>query len=468
MIRRVLGSLLTGRIHSQAREVPKRRLPPVATILAGTLGGQGAIILVSPLLSRLYSPADFGALATITAIASVLGSVSTLGWESAVPLPKSDRLAGALVLLAFCSGVVISVLLAIVCLAFGEEFAAILHVELLDSAWWLLPITTLSIAVYFAMSSWFVRRSAFGVLARRNGVQGIIQATWSVGLGLAGVAPLGLASSLAAGRSAGLVGLGLGGLASAWGQPRGLFLRLIVVGRRYKRFPMVVTWARLVNGIGLQLPVLLVGALYGSVALGLLALTLRVLASPVGMVADATSQYFESTFASRLRSGAGGLSRMIVKVSARLALVGVVPTLAVAVAGPQIYEFVFGAQWGIAGDFASIVVVGYLAQLIVSPISKTLNLLQRQGTQLTWDIARAIAVGGSILIPASLGMSIEFTLVALTATQVTAYTALLALSLLASRRQDEAVVSMRDLDPGDQGQEAASWQGREAVSDRNQ
>jgi O-antigen/teichoic acid export membrane protein len=281
------------------------------------------------------------------------------------------------------------------------------------------------------------------VLARRNAVQGIFQAAWSVGLGVAGAAPLGLASSLAAGRAAGMVGLGFGGLTSTWGQPRSLWLRIRIVWRRYKRFPLVVAWARLVNGIGLQLPVLLVGALYGSVALGLLALTLRVLASPVGMVADATSQYFESTFASRLRNQEGGLFRMVVTLSIRLALVGAIPTLAIAVFGRQLYEFVFGAQWGIAGDFASIVVVGYFVQLIVSPTSKALNLLQRQGAQLSWDIARAIAVGGSIVLPASLGMSIEVTLVTLTAAQVASYAALLLLVLMASRRQDAASTSLR-------------------------
>ncbi|MBE7163400.1 MAG: oligosaccharide flippase family protein, partial [Williamsia herbipolensis] len=72
---------------------------PILTILVGTGLGQGLVIAVSPILTRMYGPADFGALAIVTAIASVLGAGATLGVDRAVIVSRGSRATTALVVL---------------------------------------------------------------------------------------------------------------------------------------------------------------------------------------------------------------------------------------------------------------------------------------------------------------------------------------------------------------------------------
>src|SRR5690606_9508647 len=79
--------------------------------------------------------------------------------------------------------------------------------------------------------------------------------------------------------------------------------------RRYVKFPLLTTWSRTLNSAGLQLPIVILSAMYGAAAIGFLALTMRVLASPVNIVADAVGQYFEGSFAATLRARDGSIGR---------------------------------------------------------------------------------------------------------------------------------------------------------------
>jgi len=50
----------------------------VGTLLLGSLAAQALAILMLPVLSRLYSPTDFGLLGTYLAIVGALGTLSLL------------------------------------------------------------------------------------------------------------------------------------------------------------------------------------------------------------------------------------------------------------------------------------------------------------------------------------------------------------------------------------------------------
>lgn len=406
----------------------------VSRILTGTLIGQGTLLAVSPLLTRLYDVSDFGALAAFTALATVAGGIVSLSWERAIVIPCAELSARALAILTLASTAVMSALLTVLMWFGGPWLDTLLQTAGIFSAyWWLLPLTTMAMGTYSALSSTLIRDAAYGRLAVRNGIQGTSQALSSVVLGLLAVGPLGLLSSILVGRVASSVGMaGSRGERREWPSP----LRVRVVARRYRRFPLVVTWSRVLNILGLQLPPLIVIAMYGSIEAGLYALTIRVLATPIGMVVDAVSQYFEGTFATRRRERSGRLSTLLLRISTRLLAVAVVPAIVVAVFGPVLFGFVFGAEWAVAGQYAQITVLFYLAQFAVAPISRALLVLERQYLQLAWDVSRTVLICAAVLLPGLCGLGLAAALIVLTIVQVAMYAALFLLCLFASRRAE--------------------------------
>lgn len=404
-------------------------------IFAGSIVGQGLLLAVSPLLTRLYTPTDFAALTVFTAIVTVLAGIITLSWERAIVVPRAEAQARSLMVVGAGTVLGIGAVIAPLAILCGPLLDSVFKTEVFADFAWLVPATVVVMGLFSLASSWLVRQRLFGRLAGRNVLLGSSQAVSSVVLGMLNAGSIGLLSSMGIGRAVALVGI------VPWRRGRRLLRgqtrrRLGVVMRRYRRFPLIATWSRVLNILGLQLPPLLLVAIYGSVEAGLYALTVRVLAAPIGMVVDAMSQYFEGTFSARVRAKSPVLARFLLSISGRLFLIGLVPALILAFFAPEIFAWVFGAQWRVAGEFARIVVAFYLLQLAVSPVSRALLVLERQTSQLLWDISRAVLTAACVVIPALFGGGLALALVLLTIVQVLLYLLLLALCVRAARRAE--------------------------------
>ena len=72
-------------------------LKHIAMIAGGTTLAQGINILSTPILSRIYSPEDFGVTAVFISMVSILSVISALRYDLAIPLPKTERYADAVI-----------------------------------------------------------------------------------------------------------------------------------------------------------------------------------------------------------------------------------------------------------------------------------------------------------------------------------------------------------------------------------
>ena len=80
------------------------------TLLTGTTLAQGITLLISPLLSRLYTPHDFGVFGTFLSIVSAIALIASLRYEIAIVLPKKEDVAINLLALAAFLTIIISIL----------------------------------------------------------------------------------------------------------------------------------------------------------------------------------------------------------------------------------------------------------------------------------------------------------------------------------------------------------------------
>lgn len=66
-------------------------LKHITMIAGGTTLAQLVNILATPVISRIYSPEDFGVAAVFMSVVSILSVISALRYELAIPLPKTER-----------------------------------------------------------------------------------------------------------------------------------------------------------------------------------------------------------------------------------------------------------------------------------------------------------------------------------------------------------------------------------------
>jgi O-antigen/teichoic acid export membrane protein len=413
----------------------------VLRIAAGSVAGQGLVMLSYPFLTRLYDAAEFGLLTVFTSVVSMVAIVSTATLDRAIPIPASDHEAADVAWTGLSFVAVTTAGTALFGLVAAAPVADLLGVPRLAHYWWLVVLTVLVVGTYFVLSEWMVRDRSYGALGRRNLFQGLGQTVTQIGLGLAQVRPLGLLLGLGVGRLC-----GLGGLLSSGGllrQPRPTLARMRRSLRRYRRFPMLTLPSALLNSGGLEIPLLVVSALYGDARAGLLGLTVRVFSAPTALIGQAVDQVFTGESGAAIRDPKGNLARLLRYTVVRLLLVGALPTVLLLVAGPWLFGLVFGPDWTEAGEYARILAFAYLAQFAVNPVSGVLALLERQELSLAWSAARLVLTAGGPAVCGLLGAPVLYAIVALSVGHVVSYVLMYAFSLRAARAADDKYLRSR-------------------------
>src|SRR5688572_27680976 len=97
-----------------------------AILIIGTIIAQSIPILLQPVLRRVYTPEDFGAMAVYFTILSMISIVACFRYEAAIVLPKNDSAAANVLSLSLLINFVFSGLLLLLLLLFNRSFAELI------------------------------------------------------------------------------------------------------------------------------------------------------------------------------------------------------------------------------------------------------------------------------------------------------------------------------------------------------
>lgn len=140
----------------------------VITLMTGTVFAQILLVLVAPILTRLYSPADYGTFSLFSSISIIIGNVVCLRYEGAIVLPQDDE--DAVNVLAICIVICacIATFVFIIIAFFHESIADLLNAPVLEFWLWFIPISTIVLGLFMALNYWSTRRKQFKRLAMRQ------------------------------------------------------------------------------------------------------------------------------------------------------------------------------------------------------------------------------------------------------------------------------------------------------------
>lgn len=416
------------RLH---RALPAGHFGRSVALLAGGTGlAQAVLVLVSPALTRLYTPADMGVLALYTSVMAVPVTVSALRLDQAVPLPDDDAEATDLLILGVALVLVTSGAVALALLSAPADLAARLGVAALGPYAWFVPVGMAGGGLFNVVTAWAIRRETFAGLARVNLVQSVVQAVSQVALGVAGLAPGGLLVGKLLGFWTGVRRLGLHALRDAL--PRASRVTASALRRsagRYRRFMALSTLSAVLNTASLALPVILVYRWYGAAVAGWFALAHRVVDLPAIVVGMAVSQVFTGEAAAAGRTDPARLRPLAYRTARRLALWGLLPSVGLAVAGPLLFGPVFGSSWETAGVFVAVSAPMVWIRFIAVPVSHTLLVTEQQGLQLCWDVGRIVLLTAGLAMAGSLDWSATAAVAMYSGTMTVSFAALAALAL---------------------------------------
>lgn len=363
------GAFRAGRTRRRLSEVNITR--HVGLVALGTALGQGSIVLVTPFLARIYTPAEFGELALYLTVATYAAAAGCLRYDVALAAaPKAA--ASALLWLCMVSALgTCAVALAVAMLPWHTWTDSMLAT--VTERPWLLALTVLAVALYQAVSSEFVRAGEFARLAWLRGSQGVLFAGAAlfsvVGLVVAVPASFAAAASLTYRRVA-----------------RTSLREIVEAARQYRSYPLLSLPGALFDVIACSAAVLVISASYGISEVGHFSQVQRFVGAPLLLVSASLFQVFLRQSADQHQAGRS-LMPLLVQVGSRVAglIAGVM--VAVVALGEPLLSLLLGAEWRVDRYFLATVVGALAVRVCVSPFSSVLFTTGRLRNLFAWQFA---------------------------------------------------------------------------------
>lgn len=378
------------------------RLRSVGLLAAGTATAQVVSLAVAPLLTRLYTPADFGLLAVFMSVVSVASVVVALRLELAVPVPPEEDAAAHVVLAGVLVVAVSSASAAVLVGLFGGALSGVLGEPDLEPLLRFAPLCLAAFGAYNMLNFWFARRERFPAIAAVNAVRAVVVAA-AQSLSVASRAG---ALGLVAGFTLGPIVQALGLIAamsrdSPLRSTRITWAGLADVVRRFRSFVVFGTPQALVNALNQSLPALVMTLEFSASVAGFYLMAHRLIAAPIGLLGRSVRQVIYPRLARAVDEGTG--LPLAVRATLRMAALALPAALVVFFSGPALFAWLLGQEWRVAGEYARFIALWLAMGFVNIPSVSLVPLLGMQ----RWHAAYEVVYLGARLAALLYGASVR-------------------------------------------------------------
>lgn len=350
-------------------------LANVATLISGSLISHGIILVSAPVLTRIYSPQDFGLYGLYTSIVSVLVVIASFKYEAAIMLPKKNKNAQNLLFLSVFIVIFISIL-SFILLFFLKDF--LINKINIESFIYLIPIGVLLGGLTQALTSWNSRNKKYWNISNSKILSSSSAVSTQITIKSFDFSSIGLILGAITGNIINFSTLLFSSLKSNtlkmnYISKKRLFFNL----KKYKNFPKYQMLANLIYALSQNIAIILITLLYSPIIAGFYALTVRVLVFPANLIGQSIKEvYYQRATESYHKTGC--LKDIFIKTTLGLIKLYFFPLLLFAIFSPTFFTFFFGKNWIVSGTLAQFSVISTFSTLINTPASISLLILNLQ------------------------------------------------------------------------------------------
>lgn len=361
-----------------------------AKLLSANVMAQAIGLIIYPIITRLYSPEDFGLFNLFSSIGGILVLLATAEYQYAIVLPKRDKDAIALFQTGCFIALAVTALITLT-IPFRHKIAGLFNTPELADWYFLLPLFVAGSALWNLLNYWLTRKKQFSNISIYQLSQSIISAGSKYFFGISGFLAGGLiVSSVIGCISAFIVSLTMALRKYAMQFAHVSISRCKHVAKKYANFPKFSLARALVNQFFGQIPVLLLTPVFGTSSIGYWSMAILLAFTPVNMISRSVYQVLFQKMnqdAQNQRS----LTAFYKKT--------VIYTILIAGAGscilfpflPTLTQWLLGDNWNISGIYIRYMLPWLTFSLIVASTGFIPDLFFKQRTGLFFEILLATA-----------------------------------------------------------------------------
>ena len=349
-------------------------------------------IVFIPIITRLYPPAIYGTLAVFTSLLSILLVMSTFKYDFTISITEKDDDAEYLFILSLFIVSVLTIILFLILMYWGNYLAGLYHFEFIAPYYWLFCVGFFGSSLYSLLTYWNLRTKNYLEITKTKITQSVSGSVCKIFFGILSFGSLGLIGGEIIGRIVGIGTLGRKILPKIWVSMQTLDInKLKSLAYKYRKFPIFSLPSGIINEIALQIPTLFMASLFGFQIVGLYALSYSILVLPISLVSGSIEQVYIAESSELFRKKSDKILPLYLATTKKLFIYGAPVILIAAVLSPILFPLIFGNAWKDAGMFALPLSVMVIAQFVVSSTDR-LDLYGYNLWTLSWNICRTFLV----------------------------------------------------------------------------
>lgn len=338
-------------------------------------------LIVTPVLTRLYTPESFGEWGIFSSFVAIVNIGLFLGFENVIIQAKENEVSH---IIKLCMGVTLCVISAIA-LSFYVCIKGNLHFFTEFPTPHILFIYLLLYAIYTILYNIANRYEQYYTLSFSSIVQGGSQAFFRIILAFVCIQALNgliLGTVIAQGCTAlfilvfllrkNLLRIDLGFC----------FKRIKQLASQYRNFPLYDAPASMLSFAAFNLPVIILSLYFNKAAIGCFSIILQLLLMPMSLIGSAMGKVYYQ----KISADNGNIGHTTNEMLRILSVISILPLLIIACGGDKLIVLFLGSQWQSAGKVALCLALWSFPTILTQPLLYIFRVRNQQRLMLLYDI----------------------------------------------------------------------------------
>jgi len=364
----------------------------VTILLTGTALAQAIPLAVSPILTRFYSPEEFGLFAIYFSITSMISIIATGCYEWAIMLPRNEEDAVNITALSVIIAILVSLVTLVIIVLFNEPLSKLIGAPEIKNWLYLLPVSVLLAGVYQSLNIWSNRKKQYKIISVSRVVQTASTAGTNIGMGFNsyGVSGLILGGVIGQVCSVGLLSK------AVINEDSHLFKKINRIKIKYSFFKYMdflkfATPSALFNSLSnIGFPIV-IGIFFNSTIVGMYFFSNKIIRAPLGFILKSISQVYYQTASELYVNDKHKLLTFTYQTQLKIILMLIPVLFIVSIISPYMFEIIFGDRWRVAGEYVKYFAILVFFNNLYSPISSLSDILNEQRFTLIFNISLSLS-----------------------------------------------------------------------------
>ena len=351
----------------------------IAILVSGSMIAQALTLIASPFLTRLYTPSEIGLYTLILNAETIFGAIVCARYEVAIVTEKKNERVYGLIKLSIISNLILSTLFGLVYglyyFIIRDDYTQYYYLTIF------LVVFLMFNGLHRLLEAYNNRNQEYTLISQVYVTRNLFQNSLSVIFGLLSFGSLGLFVSHFSGLVAGVKKQS----ESVWKKKEEIvnypLADTLSLARQYIKLPFFSAPAIFANRFSYASLLIFIEILYGLKTLGFYSIANKVLGLPLSVLSNNISKVFFKE-ASKEFAAHGHFKKTLAKITLLVVVLAIPMVALLMVVAPKLFAFIFGSEWGVAGEYVMVLAPMFGIRLVVNSIAYGLQVVNKQQWEL--------------------------------------------------------------------------------------